>query len=174
MPLTEDRELGAFWEKQFCKMMLDDGFGVHRFAKEPSPVIYTPEGHIILVDVWLLERAGAQFLCEIKHKSPTKDGTYGLEEYRLDSLIRLQAWMPNANVSYVIHNHQEAGGKGVKENNITHWHAASISELKLHGKSRWSPSYVAGAMKTVPVRYWPTGRFTSLETYLSLNREVGR
>lgn len=153
--LLIDRALGDYWSQVFADGMMKNGFATHRFDKAPSPVVNLPNGgHIILADVLVLRRGGAACYCEVKHKAPTQHGTYGLEEYRFNSLLALTSWVEGA-VLYVIHNHSLSGGRDSPTININHWVYVNVHALQgRHVFKGMGKSYVNGKEKTVPMLYW--------------------
>jgi len=169
--VAADRELGGYWEQQFLAMMRNEGYGVHRFAKAPSPVVDTPDGTTILADGWVLQRKGDNYLCEIKHKNPYKrikqSGEYGLEQYRLNHLQRLQRWVGDP-AMYVIHNHDLSGGRDNRINNVAHWFIAPIADLAVSPFMRKAqgPSYVDGRREMVLICYWPISEWLPLSDWL--------
>jgi hypothetical protein len=159
-----NRELGDYWSKVFADMM-NQHFGVHKFDKAPSPIISLPSGEkIILADVMLLEQHGGNFYCEVKHKSPTRTECYGLEEYRLNSLRRLQEYAKGV-VLYVVHDHFLAGGKFITINNPNHWKCVEINNLQSKTYTSWGPSIVNGVYKDVPICYWKVDLWAPLKSY---------
>lgn len=164
-----ERIIGDFWSRQFAEMM-NHWYGVHKFDKAPSPIITLPNGKvIILADVLLLERAGENYYCEVKHKSPTKYQTYGLEEYRFNSLWRLQEYV-KARVLYVIHDHSLNSGVDNRYNNIDHWRIAEISLLKRSSYQCFrGDSLINGELKhNVPIYYWAITLWVPLQEYFFL------
>ena len=165
-PVTSERALGDFWSTQFATMM-NNWYGVHKFDKAPSPIISLPNGErIILADVFLLERHGENYYCEVKHKKPNRYGRYGLEEYRFKSLRRLQEYV-KGRVLYIIHDHSIAGGKFVRKNNIDHWR---VADIELLGRSEYrcfpGDSIVNSEMKQhIPIYYWLAALWIPLRDY---------
>jgi len=160
-----EREIGDYWSQQFADMM-NVWFGVHKFDKAPSPLITLPNMQkVILADVWLLEKQNENYYCEVKHKAPTRFNCYGLEEYRLQSLLTLQNYVKGI-VLYVIHDHSLNGGVHNKENNIDHWKCIEANELdKTYENRSWGKSLVNGELKRVPICYWNCNMWILLKEY---------
>jgi hypothetical protein len=162
-----DRDIGNYWSQVFADMM-NHKFGIHKFDKAPSPVIILPNSdRIILADVILFEKDGENYYCEVKHKQPTKTMCYGLEQYRFNSLVKLQEWSKGI-VLYVIHNYSLNGGKFNLANDVNHWEVSTIKALQLIKPyiSWYSPSLVNGVLKKVPICYWNIKNWDSLARYL--------
>lgn len=136
--LAGDRELGAFWEREFCKIAAKYGrsFTPHQLKRAGSAQAF---GHwqgkyhpMTLPDVTVWTRPGEHH--EIKHKDPTSRGFFGLERYRLDALLWFAA-ETGQSVYYTIHdysmqpNPSRAERKHNKKNIESHWLYASIAEL---------------------------------------------
>ncbi len=170
--LTADRELGKYWERQFCKMAGDFGFmftpmqighegAIEAFKKDGAK--WNP---FLLPDVTIWTAPGQHH--EIKHKNPTKDGLFGLEDYRFRSLVSF-ARETGQDVMYTIHNHDLAGGRDSKVNNMAHW--LTVNVLSLVGKWKRTDngsSWVNGAERQVVRRYWDPSLWTPLAKYWGL------
>lgn len=102
---------------------------------------------------------------EIKHKSPTRYNQFGLEEYRLKSLVKF-ARATCQDVMYTIHNHAMSGGRDTVENQIQHWLTANVLELIMHIDGKYPGfSWVDGKRKEVLIFYWNISRFYPLLEY---------
>lgn len=165
--LASDREVGAYWERQFCVMARDNGFMFSplQIGRDKSAVAYKGRAWNVLTlpDVVIWTFPGQHH--EIKHKNPTRRGEYGLERYRFDAL-RAFALETEQDVLYTIHNHDLAGGRDVKTNDLAHWFTARIVDLD----GQWSgeatlPSWVNGKRKQVPIYFWPQEAWTPLACY---------
>ena len=157
-----DRELGAYWERQFCTLAASFGkaFTPHQLGKPSSAAAaWSRENgewqHWTLPDVTIWSAPGEHH--EIKHKNPTRDGCYGLEKYRLQALIRF-ANTTGQQVLYTIHDWQHAGCANSREsvaNRIDDWFFADVADLsRSYTRERPGPSYVNGVRQSVPIRYW--------------------
>lgn len=159
-----DRATGEHWERQFCTMAARLGkvFTPHQIGKPGvAASAYGMEGgewrQWLLPDVTVWSAPGEHH--EIKHKNTTRDGCYGLEEYRLASLVRF-ANTTGQQVLYTIHDWQRAGCRSSREpceNRLQDWVFADIADLSRATagvSSRRSPSYVNGERREVAVRYW--------------------
>lgn len=101
---------------------------------------------------------------EVKHKNPIR-GTFGLEEYRFRALVAF-AGETKQSVLYTIHNHDLAGGRDMRLNNIDHWITADVARLR----GRWvdrhdCPTWCNGARAVVPTLFWPVELWMPLEYY---------
>lgn len=171
-----DRRLGEYWEELFGFMATSYGrtFSRHQFRRQNAAVV---EGLIgkayLLPDITVWSAPGEHH--EIKHKAPTSFNTFGLERYRLQSLV----WFANETqqpVFYTIHNHALNGGRDNLNNDIEHWITQNVLVLHQHvDKESIGPSYVNGQKEHVSICYWQATRFISLEKlWLSQIREQRR
>ena len=164
-----DRKLGAFWEQQFSKMAGKYGYSriEQQTNRDGAAVFLGPDGHYhVLPDVTLVKESRTEYH-EVKHKNGTKFGTYGLEVYRFEALL-LWARQTGEDVQYTIHDHDLAGGRDAKENDVAHWVTANV--LDLEGPQSFEGhgwSYVDGEKRYVPMYYWPMTLWRPLEDYWS-------
>lgn len=165
---STDRKIGAYWEKQFGRMAVDYGhtFTPHQFGKgRIAASAWNASGHVVLPDITIWSGPGEHH--EVKHKAPTSGGCFGLEAYRLDSLLSFAA-ITLEPVYYTIHDWKLAGardGRQVVENQIEHWVVCNVAVLQRHrGQSEWGDSWVNGQKSRVPILYWPTALFKPLVT----------
>ena len=106
---------------------------------------------------------------EVKHKSPTKYGQYGLEVYRFNALVWF-AKTTGQKVYYTIHNHALNGGKAERANHLDHWFAADVNALVGKVKGTFNgQSWVGGEIRVVPIHYWDTKEWTPLRTVWNIN-----
>lgn len=123
-----DREVGQYWETQFCGMARVYGktFTPHQFRRVGSAMFYGGAADLdgktqwTLPDITVWSAPGEHH--EIKHKNPDRSGCYGLERYRLDALVRF-ANTTRQKVYYSIHDWEMAGASSAKEqvaNDIEH------------------------------------------------------
>jgi len=126
--LERDRKTGLLWEKNFCKLASDRGFMLTplQIGRQAAASAYKARRRVLLPDIVLWTYPGQYH--EIKHKNPTKYGSYGLEKYRFDALVEFAA-ESRQGVFYTIHDHDLAGGRGVAINDIHHWRTVSILQL---------------------------------------------
>lgn len=112
------------------------------------------ERHLTLPDVTIWTCPGQHH--EIKHKNPTAGGYFGLEQYRLEALLRF-ADSTGQSVLYTIHNHGLSGGTDSPVNNIAHWFTIDVKKLNGTWKyiDRNGTSWI-NSVKTHPVTicYW--------------------
>ena len=167
LDLAVDRGTGKYWERQFCIMAWHRGkiFTANQWGRTSSAVAYGKGFNVLtLPDVAVWSAPGEHH--EIKHKNPTRHGSYGLEEYRLNALLRFDKECMGT-VFYTIHDWQRAGAKDSREkvgNRIADWVFAPVGYLKDHidHKSR-GRSYVNGESAEVLILYWQADRFYSLD-----------
>jgi len=162
--LNGDRELGAHWEREFCKLAAKHGraFTPHQLGRPKSAQAYFIHGGkyypMTLPDITIWTRPGEHH--EVKHKDPTQAGYYGLERYRLDAL-RWFADETGQSVYYTIHDYSFQRGssrekkKLEKLNDIDHWLTCAIAELAdcIHHVDH-GQSWVGGKSKVVERCYW--------------------
>lgn len=166
-----DRAKGAFWEQQWAVMAKGFGhtFTMHQYAAKVAAFADGPRGRLVLPDSSIWSGAGQHH--EIKHKSPTRKRTFGLEVYRLEHLLAFESITAEP-VYYTIHNWELAGGSDVRINRIEHWVTCAVCDLyNNRGTPEWGPSYVNGEEKTVQLLYWPVAYFRPLLTLW--RREAG-
>jgi hypothetical protein len=166
--LESDRALGARWEREFCKLAARKGrvFTPHQIGRNRSASAFSWEGKwrsLVLPDITIWTRPGEHH--EIKHKSPTKDGRFGLEDYR----IRALKWFSDETgqrVYYTIHNHNgNRDGTACRDDD---WLTADINALWLAiERQDISPlrfhSYVNGQRQGVLGWLWPINLWAPLQ-----------
>lgn len=166
-----DRKIGAYWERQFCKLAAERGvvFSPLQIDKAGSAAAYWKDGsewnHFTLPDVTIWTAPGQHH--EIKHKSPTKANSFGLEAYRFHALLAFANATQQA-VLYTIHNHAMSGGRDATENHIEHWLTANIVTLnsKWTFVSRNGTSWVSGQkIENITIYYWPITLWQPLQDY---------
>lgn len=165
--LANDRSIGATWERNFCRLATGYGFMFTpmQIGRTSSALAYVGKQYhpLTLPDVTIWSFPGQHH--EIKHKNPTHDGLFGLEEYRLKALLAF-AGETRQSVHYTIHNHDLSGGRESELNDINHWFTVDV--LDLEGKQyrmRNDPSWVNGTRKIVPILYWRTALWIPLSEY---------
>ena len=164
-----DRKLGNYWERQFCKMAAQYSFMFtpmqikHQGAIQAFNKTQQEWNHFTLPDVTIWTAPGQHH--EIKHKCPTRYGTFGLEAYRFYALLKF-AHETKQDVLYTIHNHALSGGRESKFNTIEHWLTANVLQLN----ETWIfearlPSWVDGKRKIVLQYFWPVDLWIGLANY---------
>lgn len=179
---AKDRATGAVWERKFQLMMVDHGFLVtmHQLRKSGSAIAVTRVSGTVktftLPDASVWDEPG--FDAEIKHKDPTSRGTFGLEEYRLKSLVGF-ARRSGRCVQYTIHDYSRCPGetrperKAYEPNHIEHWITADVLDLYRHRtEPMWGSSYVNGQPKRVPIHYWPASLWIPVADFLETYRRA--
>ena len=168
--LDRDRNLGAYWERQFCRLAGACGYVIlpQQIGRTGAARVFYRDAETwqqrILPDVtlWISTKSEHH---EIKHKSPTRRGLYGLERYRFDDLLWFARETKQA-VYLTIHNHDLSGGRDGHVNSIAHWVTARIDDLN----ERWimrslSPTWMNGKRATAEVLYWPRHLFQPLAAH---------
>lgn len=154
--VQSDRALGALWDRNFCRLAASYGkmFTAHQIGRKTSATAYYKSNgewrRTILPDITLWSAPGEHH--EIKHKSPTDSGYYGLEEYRLESLVHF-AKETKQRVFYTIHD-WSVPGRDCTENCVTDWMTCEIGALINSGQRAYFDSWVNGEKKRVPGRFW--------------------
>lgn len=168
--IQSDRKLGTYWEKAFCDLAAWYGFiftpmqiGLSKSAQAWGKA-QSKWRNYTLPDITIWTAPGQHH--EIKHKSPTRYGSYGLESYRFKHLLEF-AETTQQDVLYTIHNHALNGGQYSKLNDIHHWFTANV--LDLDGKwtvsGTHSNSYYANGVTTPRIYYWSTELWVPLQEY---------
>jgi hypothetical protein len=164
---AEDRNIGYYWERQFCIMAYRLGkcFTPHQWNKEKSALAFGRFAGLnkyTLPDITIWSAPGEHH--EIKHKNPTKDtNMIGLELYRYRALYEFQQ-ITQQTVYYTIHNHDLSGGRNSTENNIYHWFCGEIgADLTEYNAKKWKcNSWVNGEKRLVDTLFWNFNLFTRL------------
>jgi hypothetical protein len=167
-----DRALGGYWEQMFCLMAAQHGRMLtrHQFHAKCAAAAFYLNAHgrqcrIILPDVTLWSAPGEHH--EIKHKEPTPRGFFGLEGYRIDSLL----WFARASgqpVYYTIHNHYLNGGREDRSNHIEHWITQDVLSLseeprdEMHFYKLNDVTYINGIRSLAKIGYWHQSLFVPL------------
>lgn len=152
----QDRSIGEYWEDCFCEIANRYGWEAWPFQRKRGANFEYEGTRFICPDVWILKREHKQYACEIKHKNQTRGGCYGFEEYRANSLLKLEQEYSNqfGNVIalYVVHNWARAGGKHRKENREDDWHAQTLKICEDTKKTGWSKTLYNGKVTLEPVK----------------------
>jgi len=173
--LQNDRSLGQFWEERFCSLAASYGkmFTAHQINRGKSAAALIKANgkyhRLLLPDITVWSAPGEHH--EIKHKSPTKSGCFGLEDYRLVAL-KWFADETQQKVFYTIHDWASAGGREVRENRPNDWFACEIGTLwqaTLSGvanKAKFD-SWVGGKKQTkIEGWFWPSNLWSPvIETW---------
>jgi hypothetical protein len=165
--LEADRGLGAYWENKFCELAagFHRYFTAHQLGRSSAACAGGPNGrYLLLPDITLWSSLGEHH--EVKHKAPTRYGSFGLERYRFKALVQF-AELTGQPVYYTIHDHSRAGGRDSTLNRLEDWVAAEVSVLKGQQEERPAPSWVNGQHRCVPVCYWRKELFTPLAEHFA-------
>ena len=166
--LEKHREWGRYWEEQFCKLAAKYGksFTANQIGQTSSARAFFHNGRRfswhVLPDITLWTAPGEHH--EIKHKNPTWRGEFGLEDYRLEALLWF-AGETGQSVYYTIHNHDLAGGRDVRINDIAHW--VTVNVLELDGtwiRSDVGDTYYNGGRGRKVRLYWDIRLWRPLES----------
>lgn len=169
-----DRKLGEYWEDRFIEIAKGYGWEAWPYNRIRGATFMDKAGNVyVSPDVWILRRGDRQYICEIKHKNLARNGCYGFELYRESSMLAIEANYSNqfggVKALYVVHNHDLAGGKWSKANNLSHWCAQYLQELALVGfLGRPVKTYYNSQVSSEPVqiKYYPCQHFRSLQFFL--------
>lgn len=175
---ANDRWLGEFWEDRFCDIARRYGWEAWPFQREMGPTFILHGKTFICPDVWILRRDKKQYACEVKHKIQARNGCYGLEKYRVESLLALEEFYTERfgpiEVLYVVHNWAMAGGKYVQTNRECDWHAQLLRVCEEHKIVSYSATLYGGYVTdyAVPIHYYqnPLKLFEPLHRFLG-NKE---
>lgn len=161
-----DRDLGAYWERQFCILAGEYGrsFTPHQIGRGEAASWFGRTGRkwhqSVLPDITVWTYPGEHH--EIKHKSPTRNGCFGLEVYRFNALWDF-AEVTGQKVFYTIHNHELAGGRDARVNDISHWFTVEIYDLeKCLPPAVLGNSYIGGRPSSTKLYYWPASLWRPL------------
>ena len=166
--VTKDRALGELWESNFCNLLQDKAFVPHQKNRNASAVfgVTNCEGSIRwipLPDVSVYWSMGIASHHEIKHKNATRDGYFGLEEYRVNSLLEFMH-LSGQEVYYTIHDHDFSDGRHGRLNDIKHWLTMSMGALADDvARKSYSSSYRNGQTARELTYYWHRSQFDALQ-----------
>jgi hypothetical protein len=152
--LEEDRKKGIEAEVNFCKLLQKYDCFTYRFQKgyNKAAVLERGDEYIILPDVWVIPLNNDDFFCEVKSKYPSRYGSYGLEEYRILSLLRISA-VTKRKVLYAVYDTIDQ---------IWYWKNLKTLENMPYKRYR-SETYVDGSVKRLPVHYYQKAWFKQIE-----------
>jgi len=179
--VNSDRKLGDIWEANFCQL-LAPGTQVMRHQKDRhGSAVYgevQPDGRIVWrpsPDVTVWHGRGIESHHEIKHKNAYRAALFGLEEYRLKSLLEFKK-NTGQGVYYTIHDHDCSGGRLGVNNDIKHWVTQTVESLSKDWDDRFlCPTYRNGKRVKEMMRFWHRSRFDELEDVLdNIERAVHR
>jgi hypothetical protein len=179
--VSGDRKLGDIWEANFCQLLVY-GTQVMRHQKDRhGSAVYgevQPDGRIVWrpsPDVTVWHGRGIESHHEIKHKNAHRGMLFGLEEYRLESLLDFKR-NTGQGVYYTIHDHDCSGGRLGTNNDIKHWVTQTIESLSKDCDDRFlCPTYRNGKRVKEMIRFWHRSRFDELEDVLdNIERAVHR
>lgn len=170
--VNADRKLGDLWEANFCRLLVP-GTHVMRHQKDRNGSAVYGEVHLDgsvswkpSPDITVWHGFGVESHHEIKHKNATKGGFFGLEEYRVASLLNFKRNAGQA-VYYTIHDHDCSGGRTGEHNDIKHWVAQTIESLaKDYDKKYPCDTWRNGRKVKEMVFFWHRSRFDQLEDVL--------
>lgn len=152
--LEEDRKKGERAEHKFCQLMQNYGCFTYRFQKgyPKAAVLERNDKYIILPDVWIIPENRPPFFAEVKAKYPSKYGAYGLERYRVDSLIRILN-LTGVAILYTIYDTRDK-----------QWYWNDLKRLleKPYKEFR-SRTYADGEVKKLPTCYFQKAWFIEAE-----------
>lgn len=167
-----DRNIGEYWEECLCDIARAYDWEAYLFQRQKGATFEYDGRQYICPDVWLLRRGEHQYACEVKHKNPARNGCYGFEQYRADSLSALEADYTNKfgriEVLYVVHDWSQAGGKHIKQNRECDWQVQLLSVCEINKRVSKSYTLYSGAVseKPVVIHYYPEKLFVLLSHFL--------
>ncbi len=154
--LTGDRNMGEYWEREFCWEMARRGkaFTAMQIGRKTSAQWHRPQGrkllHFCLPDVTIWTSPMEHH--EIKHKTATHHGQYGLEKYRFEALLDF-ARETGQPVKYTIHDHH--GKRHKKEGVLADWITVDVMQLLDAEDGVYDGnSWVNSRKRRVPIMYW--------------------
>lgn len=161
---AKDRSVGHYWEEQFCEIALkfDKCFTPNQWNKTKAAMAYSRLNKYTLPDIVIWSCPGQHH--EIKHKEPTRDGYFGLEEYRYEALLAFKQ-ITNQDIYYTIHNHKLSGGVDSPINKIEHWFTAKILDdinKSNTSKMKNGPTWYNGEKVERLILYWEPSLFKPL------------
>lgn len=168
--LQQDRNLGEKWERHFCwwAALFKKSFTPMQIGRTKSAQAINMDenfkwNYSTLPDIAIWTSPGEHH--EIKHKSPTRYNSFGLEVYRFEALLWFSG-ETQQKVMYTIHNHALSGGRNSDLNRLEDWITIDIKNLN----EKWigpynGPSYVNGNTRTVPIYYWSIDLWQPLEQF---------
>lgn len=172
----KDRKLGAEWEDKFCWWAAYYGKSFtqhqrnHNKGTEQGAAGWYQPGECVfgewifrpLPDITIWTHPGQHH--EVKHKAPTNDGRFGIEVYRLDSLLRFMA-DTSQSVYYTIHDYSRTDGKYDPSDRLCDWLTCDVNTLYTHrSEPLLSPSYYNGVVcQNVPTYYWKKDLWNPLD-----------
>jgi hypothetical protein len=156
---STDRQIGEEWEVHFTEMVTDLGMDCHR---PDPPEVWWKKG--LLPD--RVVRAGASLEWhEIKHKRPTRNGEYGIEDYRFEANVNLGSHTGNP-VLYTIHDWELSGAESrdePTENHLEDWLTIDFQALAASPR-REGPgmTYRNSSRAETTIYYWSAGLWEPL------------
>jgi hypothetical protein len=136
------------------------GCFTYRFQKgyPKAAVLKRLDEYVLLPDVWVIPKDKPPFFAEVKAKYPSRYNAYGLEKYRVESLIKISD-LTLIPVLYVIYDTRDED-----------WYWQDFKTLLKHPyKEFWSKTYVSGEVKRLPTCYFQKHWFTKTEENGKLN-----
>lgn len=180
-----DRELGATWERHFCRMAewYGKSFLPQQIGRTGAATWRkgnrTQSQPALLPDITIFSWPGEHH--EIKHKAPSKYrrregmGSYGYERYRLRPLVdfRLETQQP---VFCTVHDWEAAGAHRSNEsmpNVLQDWRVVDVMTLDTYITEQrlspdWLGTWVNGQAQQREGYYWPVSLWVSLDLWWGL------
>lgn len=170
--VNADRKFGDIWEANFCQLLSPGTLVVRHQKDRNGSAVYgevQPDGRIMWrpsPDVTVWHGRGITTHVEIKHKNAHRGAFFGLEQYRLESLMEFHA-KSGQPVYYTIHDHDCSGGRFGIVNDIKHWLTQTIESLsKDYDKKFLCPTWRNGKRVEEMTVFWHRSRFDYLEDVL--------
>lgn len=170
--VSGDRKLGDIWEANFCHLLSPATIVIRHQKDRHGSAVYgevQPDGRITWrpsPDVTAFHGRGITTHHEVKHKNAHRGVMFGLEEYRLQSLLEFQSKSGHGTY-YTIHDHDCSGGRLGQLNDIKHWVTQTIESLSRECDDRFPcPTYRDGKREKAMTLFWHRSRFDALEDVL--------
>jgi hypothetical protein len=170
--VSGDRKLGDIWEANFCQLLSLGTIVIRHQKDRHGSAVYgevQPDGRIVCrpsPDVTAWHGRGITTHHEVKHKNAYRGVMFGLEEYRLQSLLEFQN-KSGQGTYYTIHDHDCSGGRGSAVNDVKHWITQTIESLAKDFDDKFPcPTYRNGRREKAMTLFWHRSRFDELEDVL--------
>jgi hypothetical protein len=170
--VSVDRRVGELWEEKFCDLLPSGtAFIRHQKDRHGSAVygVVEPNGTIRWrpsPDVTVLHGRNITTHHEIKHKNAHKGLLFGLEKYRIESLMDFRK-KTGQDVYYTIHDHDCSGGRHSLTNDIKHWVTQTIEALSKDCDDAFQcQTWRNGARVMEMTMFWHRSRFDAFEDVL--------
>lgn len=163
---------GEYWEQKCAELLCSFGYVVVRNQERRSgaaTAMFKAGGQLRRVptpDLMVSGPSGASHW-EVKHKKPTNHRqSFGIEKRQFDALLEFRA-RSHQPVYIAIHDHQNAGGKHVRENRLRDWVYAEVGQLD--PRRAWKSLTTQRNGEPIVIYYWPRSTFRPLVNFMFLS-----